>query len=151
MRQKIRFEKNIKQGILTILESSEVDPGVVRPLLEEEYNLEEAANASKKGFESFCQLIRRRSFFPTTDMCEKLFAQSAAFLKNAKEEKLIIEYDDAEAFPSEEEFQLEDDVEIDKILEDDGDTEEDELKEIDSGAGEDTAKFTPEDTSEHEN
>ena len=153
MRQKIRFEKNIKDGILTILESSEVDPGVVRSLLEEEYNLEQVVKSSKEGFESFCQLIRRRSFFPTTDMCEKLFERSAAFLKNAKEEKLIIEYDDAEAFPSEEAFQLEDDVEIDKILEDDGDTNEDEIKEIDSGSGsgEDTAKFTPEDTSEHEN
>ncbi|MCF6249000.1 MAG: hypothetical protein L3J69_16830 [Desulfobacula sp.] len=151
MRQKIRFEKNIKAGILTILESSEVDPGVVRPLLEEQYDLEQAVKASEEGFDSFCGLIRRRSFFPTTDMCEKLFEKSAAFFKNAKEAKLIIEYDDAEAFPTEEEFQLEDDVEIDKILEGDGDTNEDELKEIDSGAGEDTAKFTPEDNSEHEN
>ena len=44
---------------------------------------------------------------------------------------------------------IDDDVEIDKILEDDGDTKEDEMKEIDSE--DDTPKFTPEDTSEHEN
>ena len=41
------------------------------------------------------------------------------------------------------------DVEIDKILEEDGETSEDEIKEIDSE--DDTPKFKPEDTSEHEN
>lgn len=149
MRQKIRFEKNIKDGILTILESSEVDPGVVRPLHEEDYSLDEAVEASGNGYEAFSSFIRRRTFFPTTDMCEKLFENTAAFFKNKKEEKIIIEYDDSEAFPTEEEFQLEDEVEIDKILEEDGDTKEDEIKEIDSE--DDTPKFKPEDTSEHEN
>ncbi len=149
MKQKIRFEKNIKDGILTILESSEVDPGVVRPLLEEEYDLDQVVKASAEGFEPFSRLIRRRSFFPTTDMCEKLFDNTTQFFKNKGEEKIIIEYDDSEAFPKEEEFQLEDEVELDKILEEDGETSEDEIKEIDSGG--DTPKFTPEDTSEHEN
>ncbi len=149
MRQKIRFEKNIKDGILTILESSEVDPGVVRPLLEEDYELDQVVKASAEGYESFSRLIRRRSFFPTTDMCEKLFDNTVKFFKNAGEEKIIIEYDDAEAFPKEEEFQLEEEVELDKILEEDGETSEDEIKEIDSGG--DNPKFTPEDTSEHEN
>lgn len=148
MRQKIRLEKNIKDGTLTILESSEVDPGVVRPLHEEDYQLEDVTKASGEGFAAFCGVVRRRSFFPTTDMCEKLYEQSIDFFKN-NEEKLIIEYDDAESFPSEEKFQLEDDVEIDKILEEDGDTNEDEMKEIDSE--DDTPRFTPEDTSEHEN
>ena len=73
MRQKIRFEKNIKSGILTILESSEVDPGVVLPLHEEDYNLEEVITASKDGYQAFTDLIRRRSFFPTSDLCAKLF------------------------------------------------------------------------------
>lgn len=149
MKQKIRFEKNFKTGVLTILESSEVDPGVVRPLHEEDYKLEEVVQASGKGFDSFSQLIRRRSFFPTADLCEKLYDHSIEFFKNDTEDKLIIEYDDAEAFPSEEEFQLDDDVELDKILEEDGDTNEDEIKEIDSI--DDTPRFTPEDTSEHEN
>lgn len=149
MKQKIRFEKNIKDGILTILESSEVDPGVIRPLHEEEYELDQVADASTKGLEAFCGLIRRRSFFPTADLSEKLFENTIEFLKNDAEEKLVIEYDDSEAFPNEEEFQLDDDVELDKILEEDGDTNEDEIKEID--AGDDTPKFTPEDTSEHEN
>ena len=148
MRQKIRFEKNIKDGVLTILESSEVDPGIVRPLHEEDYNLEEAVKASSEGLKPFMQLIRRRSFFPTADLIEKLYESSKAFFKNA-DEKLIIEYDDSEAFPEGEEFQLDDDVELDKILEADGETSEDEIKEIDSG--DDTPRFTPEDTSEHEN
>ncbi|NOX35267.1 MAG: hypothetical protein GXP56_16310 [Deltaproteobacteria bacterium] len=150
MRQKIRFEKNIKDGILTVLESSEVDPGVVIPLLEEDYNLEEMVKASEKGFQDFSRLLRRRSFFPTSDLCIKLYETTIEFFKNKEEVKVIVEYDDSEAFPKEEKFRLEDeDVEIDKILEEDGDTKEDELKEIDSE--DDTPKFTPEDTSEHEN
>jgi len=150
MRQKIRFEKNIKNGILTILESSEVDPGVVLPLHEEDYNLEEAVAASNSGYQAFTDLIRRRSFFPTSDLCEKLFEGTKEFFNNPNEETIIIEYDDVEAFPKEEEFHLEDeDVELDKILEEDGTTDEDEMKEID--AKDDTPKFTPEDTSEHEN
>ena len=150
MRQKIRFEKNIKDNILTILESSEVDPGVVMPLLEEDYDLEKTIKASNDSLLSFSQSIRTRGFFPTSDLCAKLFETTKAFFKNEAEEIIIVEYDDIEAFPKEEKFQLEDeDVELDKILEEDGDTKEDEMKEIDSE--DDTPKFTPEDTSEHEN
>jgi len=150
MKQKVRFEKNIKDGILTILESSEVDPGVVMLLHEEEYNLEEMIQASEQGCEEFITLMRRRSFFPARDMAEKLFQKTTSFFTDKAEEKLIVEYNDIEAFPSEEEFHLEDDdVELDAILEEDGDTKEDEMKEIDSE--DDTPKFTPEDTSEHEN
>ena len=148
MRQTIRFEKNVKKNSLTIFESSEVDPGVVIKLLEEEYNLDEMVQASKKGYQVFTQALRKKSFFPTSDCCAKLFDNSMEFFKKKKEIELVIEYDDIEAFPGEEEFLL-DDVEIDKILEDDGDTKEDEMKEIDSE--DDTPKFTPEDTSEHEN
>jgi hypothetical protein len=150
MKQKIRFEKNNKEGILTILEYSEVDPGVVLLLHEEEYNLKEMIQASKQGKEAFIPLMRRRSFFPTLDMAVKLVEKTINFFKEKAEEKIIVEYNDIEAFPSEDEFHLEDDdVELDSILEEDGDTKEDEIKEIDSE--DDTPKFTPEDTSEHEN
>ncbi|CCK81552.1 hypothetical protein [Desulfobacula toluolica] len=150
MRQKIRFEKNIKTGVLTILESSEVDPGVVMPLLEEDYDLQDVIKASDEGLRAFSKSIRRRGFFPTTDLCIKLFENTKEFFKNEAEEKIVIEYNDVEAFPKEEKFQLDDDdVELDKLLEEDGDTKEDEMKEIDDG--DDTPIFTPEDTSEHEN
>jgi hypothetical protein len=150
MKQKIRFEKNIKDGILTILESSEVDPGVVMVLHEEDYDLAEITQASKDGLSEFVAQLRRRSFFPAKDMIEKLYNGSVAFFKDAAEEKLIIDYNDVEAFPGEEAFQLEDDdVELDALLEEDGDTKEDEMKEIDSE--DDTPVFKPEDTSEHEN
>jgi len=149
MRQKIRFEKDLKANVLTVLESSEVDPGVVMPLLEETYDLGEMAKASKEGFEAFCQLFRRRSFFPTADMSEKMYENTKDFFKNKDELTLTVEYDDAEAFPQEAEFKLDDDVEIDKILEEDGDSKEDEIKEIDSD--DDTPNFKPEDISEHEN
>jgi len=149
MRQKIKFLKNFKKNSLTVFESSEVDPGIVIMLLEEEFNLDEMVQASKKGYQVFTQALRKKSFFPTSDCCAKLFDGSIEFFKNKKEIELVIEYDDIEAFPGEEEFLIDDDVEIDKILEDDGDTKEDEMKEIDSE--DDTPKFTPEDTSEHEN
>ena len=150
MRQTMRFEKNIKKNILTIFESSEVDPGVVILLIEEEYDLKEMIKASAEGFQVFSQALRKRSFFPASDCCFKLFEKSREFFKNKKEDKIVIEYNDIEAFPKEEEFQIEaDDVEIDKILEEDGDTKEAEIKEIDSE--DDTPKFKPEDNSEHEN
>lgn len=150
MKQKIRFEKNLKTGILTMLESSEVDPSVVMPLHEEEYSLEEMANASVEGDWAFSQLLRRRSFFPTSGLCTKLYENTIEFFKDETADHIVIEYDDAEAFPKEKEFVLEDeDVELEKILEEDGTTDDDEIKEIDSG--DDNLKFTPEDTSEHEN
>ncbi len=149
MRQTIRFEKNVKNKSVTIFESSEVDPGVVIMLLEQEYDLNILSQASKQGYLSFTKAIRTKSFFPTSDCCAKLFDQSKDFFKKKKEEKLEIEYDDIEAFPNEEEFLMDDDVELDKILEEDGDTKEDEIKEIDSE--DDTPKFKPDDISEHEN
>ena len=150
MRQKIRFEKNVKTGKVIILESSEVDPSVVLLLHEEEYSLEEMIKASAGGVLPFSTLMRKRSFFPTSDLCNKLFENTIDFFKNDAETKIIIDYNDIEAFPKEEKFQLEDeDVEIDKILEEDGETSQNEIKEIDSE--DDTPKFTPEDTSEHEN
>ncbi len=150
MKQKIRFEKNIKDGILTVMESSEVDPGVVQLLLEEEYDLGEMAEASKAGMDAFIAALRRRSFFPARDLSEKLFNTTADFFTDPEAEKLVVEYNDTEAFPGEEDFHLEDDdVELDALLEEDGDSKEDEMKEIDSD--DDRPKFTPEDTSEHEN
>ncbi len=131
-------------------ELSEVDPGVVQPLIKEAYELETVAEASKEGIDAFIAAIRRRSFFPTRDLCEKLFDHTVAFFTDPDADKVVVEYNDTEAFPGEEEFQLdEDDVELDALLEEDGDTKEDEMKEIDSD--DDRPTFTPEDTSEHEN
>ncbi|WP_022667940.1 hypothetical protein [Desulfospira joergensenii] len=150
MRQKMTFERNIKDGILTVLELSEVDPGVVMPLHEEDYDLREIVEASGQGLEQFKAVLRRKSLFPTHDLCAKLFEGTKGFFKNESEEKITIEYNDTESFPVEEEFHLEEsDVELDALLDEDGDTKEDEIKEIDSE--DDTPKFTPEDTSEHEN
>ena len=150
MKQKFRFEKNTKKTILTMLESSEVESGVVIHLIEEEYDLDTMINASENGYLSFTQALRKKSFFPSSDCCAKLFENSIDFFKNRHEEKIIIEYDDIEAFPAEEEFLVDDDdVGLDQLLENDGDSKEDEIKEIDSE--DDTPKFTPEDTSEHEN
>jgi hypothetical protein len=150
MKQKIRFEKNIKEGKLIILESSEVDPGIVMPLLEEEYSLDGVIKASAEGFNAFKQFVRRKSFFPTAEVCMKLFTGTVEFFKNETDQIVIIECDDADAFPKEEKFILEEeDVELDQILEEDGETSEDEIKEIDEGEG--SLRYSPEDISEHEN
>jgi hypothetical protein len=150
MKQRIRFEKNVKDKILTVLESSEVDPGVMMPLHEETYDLAQMGTAAQTGLDAFTQLLRRRSFFPTRDLCVKLHEETAAFFKDETLEKVIVEYKDSETLPAEEEFRLEDeDVELDALLDEDGDSKEDEIKEIDDE--DDTPRFTPEDTSEHEN
>lgn len=150
MRQIIRFDKNTQKNVLKVLESSEVDPGVVMPLHEEEFVLEEVTTASKEGLDAFRGAIRRRSFFPTASMCEKLYQQVAPFFASDETDTITVEYDDVDFFPQKEEFQLEsEDVELDKILEKDGTSEEDEMREIDSE--DDTPRFKPEDTSEHEN
>ncbi|PIE60965.1 MAG: hypothetical protein CSA29_05730 [Desulfobacterales bacterium] len=150
MKQNIRFEKDVNKGRITLTELSEVDPGVVQPLIEEAYDLEVVAAASKQGLEAFIEALRRRSFFPTRDLCEKLFDHTTEFFTDPDAEKIVVEYNDTEAFPGQEEFQLEeDDVELDALLEEDGDTKEDEMKEIDSD--DDRPTFTPDDTSEHEN
>ncbi|WP_024335569.1 hypothetical protein [Desulfotignum balticum] len=150
MKQKIRFEKNVKDGKLTVLESSEVDPGVIMPLHEETYDLAQMMAAATEGLEPFAQMLRRRTFFPTRDLCIKLFEETVDFFTDETQDKVIVEYLDAETLPDEEEFQLEDDdVELDALLDEDGDSKEDEIKEIDDE--DDTPRFTPEDTSEHEN
>ncbi|NWH04586.1 hypothetical protein HXW94_06210 [Desulfobacter latus] len=150
MKQKIRFEKNIKDNILTVLESAEVDPGVVLPLHEEDYDLDAISAACKEGFDAFLAVFRRRSFFPTRDLSERLFENAVDFFADPETDKMVIDYNDVDTLPGEEDFSLEEeDVEIDSLLDEDGDTKEDEIKEIDSE--DDTPKFTPEDTSEHEN
>jgi hypothetical protein len=150
MKQKIRFEKNNKDGVLTVLESSEVDPGVMMPLHEETYDLAQMTTAAKEGLEAFSLMLRRRTFFPTRDLCVKLFEETAEFFGDDTQDKVIVEYLDSETLPDEEEFHLEDDdVELDALLDEDGDSKEDEIKEIDDE--DDTPRFTPEDTSEHEN
>ncbi|WP_320040963.1 hypothetical protein [uncultured Desulfobacter sp.] len=150
MKQKIRFEKNIEDNILTVLESAEVDPGVILPLHEEDYDLEAISAACNEGFDQFLAVFRRRSFFPTRDLSEKLFESAVEFIADPESDKLVIDFNDVDTLPGEEDFSLEDDdVELDELLDEDGDTKEDEMKEIDSE--DDTPKFTPEDTSEHEN
>ncbi len=150
MKQKIRFEKNIKDNILTVLESAEVDPGVMLALHEEDYDLDAISQACKEGLKAFLAVFRRRSFFPTRDLSEKLFENAIGFLADPESDKMVIDYNDVDTLPGEEDFSLEDDdVELDALLDEDGDTKEDEIKEIDSE--DDTPRFTPEDTSEHEN
>ena len=150
MKQKIRFDKNIKDNILTVLESAEVDPGVVMPLHEEDYDLDAVSQACSQGLAAFLAVFRRRTFFPTRDMSEKLFEKAVAFFADSESDKMELEYNDIDTLPGEEDFRLEDDdVEIDALLDEDGDSKEDEIKEIDSD--DDTPRFTPEDTSEHEN
>ncbi len=150
MKQKIRFEKNVKDNIMTVLESSEVDPGVVMPLHEEKYDLAQMTKAAQEGLEPFTRMLRRRSFFPTRDLCVKLHEETGDFFTDQALEKVIVEFKDSETLAEEEEFVLEDeDVELDALLDEDGDSKEDEIKEIDSD--DDTPRFTPEDISEHEN
>ncbi len=154
MRTKIRFDRNVQTedqaDELIVLESSEVDPGVVMNMQEETYDLAFITAAHKKGFHSFQSALRRRGFFPAHEIMEKLFQETKDFFQDESQKSIVVEYNDVESLPDEDEFLLDDtDVELDELLDEDGDTKEDEIKEIDSE--DDTPRFTPEDTSEHEN
>ncbi len=149
MKHRFTFEPDYKNGILTVLESGEVDPGVYQPLHEESYNLNEVKDAIAAGLEEFIRIFRRKNFFPFRDLCVKFYGSLPEFIGDENQKKLVLEYDDAEAFPKIEIPFEDDDVELETLLDEDGDTKEDEIKEIDDE--DDTPRFMPEDISEHEN
>ena len=151
MRRKFRIEKDDKNDALVILESGEVDPGEYLALHEEKYALDEIKEAAQAGFQTFTETVRRRNFFPTSDLCGKLYDNVKPFLSDESENKLVLDYDDAEALPieGEEEFGDEEEgVELDELLGEDNDLGEDDIKEIDGD--DDTPQFQPDDDSEHE-
>ncbi len=145
MRYKFTFEKNVKEDVLKIFEAGEVDNNFV-VMYEGSSGLKELQNASKAGAEQFIAKLRRKNFFPNTLVANKLYETTLDFFASKSEEKIVIEYADAETLVTEEE---EEEVEVDDLLSSEGDTSEDEIKEIDTE--DDTPKFKPEDNSEHEN
>lgn len=149
MKHRFMFETDSKNGILTALESGEVDPGVYLPLHEESYNINEIKASIAAGLEEFIQAFRRKNLFPVRDLCIKFYGSLPAFLEDETQKKLVLEYDDAESFPKIEIPFEDDDVELEALLDEDGDTKEDEIKEIDDE--DDTPRYMPEDISEHEN
>ena len=152
MRRKFRIDKDEKNEALTILESGEVGPGEYLALHEETYSLSEIKEALESGGQAFKEKVRRRNFFPTSDLCGKLYQQMTPFLSDESENKLVMDYDDAEALPIEEEEELEEEeegVELDELLGgDSSDLAEDDIEEIDGD--DDTPQFQPDDNSEHE-
>jgi len=151
MRRKFRIEKDEKKEALIILESGEVDPGVYVALHEEKYALDEIKEALEAGPQAFTEAVRRRNLFPTSDLCGKLYDHIKPFLSEESEDRIVLDYDDAEALPAEgdDEFgEEEEDVELDELLGEDNDLGEDDIKEIDGD--DDTPKFQPDDDSEHE-
>lgn len=151
MRRKFRIEKDDKNDALTILESGEVDPGEYLALHEEKYALDEIKKAVESGGQAFTEAVRRRNFFPTSDLCGKLYDNVKPFLSDKSEDKLVLDYDDAEALPTEEEEEFgeeEEGVELDELLGEGSELGEDEIKEID--ADDDTPQFQPDDDSENE-
>ena len=151
MRRKFRIEKDEKNEALIILESGEVDPGVYVALHEEKYALDEIKRALESGLQAFTEAVRRRNLFPTSDLCGKLYDHIKPFLSDESEDRIVLDYDDAEALPVEEDDEFdeeEEEVELDELLGEDNDLGEDDIKEIDGD--DDTPKFQPDDDSEHE-
>lgn len=151
MRRKFRIEKDEKNNSLIIMESGEVDPGDYLALHEEKYALDEIKKALESGIQAFTEAVRRRNLFPTSDLCGKLYDNIKPFLSDDSEDKIVLDYDDAEALPAEEDDEFgeeEENVELDELLGEDNGLGEDEIKEIDGD--DDTPKFQPDDDSEHE-
>lgn len=160
MKQQFAFEKDLEKGTIILSESAETDPGSFMQLHQEEYSLEAMIEAGEKGCDAFVELLRRKNLFPPVDLAVKLFEAAAPFLADEGETKLLMEYADSDSFPvpgkPEEEAEKKDEdgdvdevVELDALLEVDGDVTEDEIKEIDSDDV--NIKFQPDNDSEHEN
>lgn len=151
MRQKFTFEIDAKKGRLTLSESAEADPGTFLKLHFEEYGLDEMKEAAAKGKDTFIEILRRKNLFPSLFLAEKLFGAFGSLIAEGGE-KLVMDYDDIDSFPSPEaaEAEEDEDVELDELLStDDSDLSEDDIKEIDSD--DDTPKFRVDDNSEQEN
>ncbi|MBI9093036.1 MAG: hypothetical protein JEZ12_27810 [Desulfobacterium sp.] len=151
MRQKFTFEIDAKKGKLTLSESAEADPGTFLKLHFEEYDLEEMKAVAVKGQDAFIEILRRKNLFPSLFLAEKLFGAFTSLIAEGGE-KLVMDYDDIDSFPSLEvaEAEEDEDVELDKLLStDDNDLSEDDIKEIDPE--DDTPKFQIDKNSEQEN
>ena len=149
MKQYMEFKKNIEEGKLIIRESGEVDPGVIVPLIEEEYILDLMTKASAEGLHTFRQRLRTRSFFPSTSASAKFFEKTVEFFKG-DDISITVSYDDNEDLPKEETYFPDDAIELDHLLAEDGEASEDELKEIDDSTDA-PLRYSPEDISEEEN
>ncbi len=145
MRYKFTFEKNTKEDVLSVFEAGEVDNDFVI-MYEGTYALKEMTEASKTSAEQFITKLRSKNFFPDARVAAKLYETTLEFFSKKSEEKIVVNYEDVESLVTEEEE--EEEVEVEDLLKDDGDTSEDEIKEIDTE--DDTSKFKPEDNSEHE-
>ncbi len=155
MKQKFRFEIDHDNDILTLFESAEADAGIFFPVHNEKYGLKEIKDiVYGEGREAFIEKLRKKNLFPPYDLASKLFDAVKEFFESGTESKLVVDYDDAESFPVlEEEIEdeleeLDEIVEVDKLLVEDGSVSEDDIKEIDSD--DDTPKFKIEDNSEFE-
>ncbi len=155
MKQKFRFEIDHDNDTLTLFESAEADAGTFFPVHNEKYGLKEIKDiVYEEGRDAFIDKMRKRNLFPPFDLASKLFDAVKELFEGGTENKCVVDYDDAESFPMMKE-EIEDDiedideiVEVDKLLVEDGSVSEDDIKEIDSD--DDTPVFKIEDNSEFE-
>ncbi len=163
MKQKFTFEIDNSKGSLTLSEAGEIDTGSFAKLHEETYSLEEMKDAMKEAIRTgqpafFIEKMRRKNLFPPDDLAIKLFKFAKEMFQDEAAEKTVVEYEDTEAFPidddslnyDEEEEDDDDDVEVtDMLKEDPDDVSEDDIKDI--NPADDTPKVMPDDDSEYEN
>lgn len=158
MKQKFTFKVDQSQGILTLSEAAEADPGTFISVHEESYDLEEMRVAAQEGQSYFIEKMRRRNLFPPFDLAIKLFESASEMFNKEPLEGIVVEYEDIDGLPLLDHEVVdfghlddeEEDPEIEDLLKDDpDDLSEDDIKEIDSD--DDTPRFLPDDDSEHEN
>ena len=147
MRYKFTFEKNTKEDVLNVSEAGEIDNGFA-VMYEGASSLKEIQKASKAGAEEFFTTLRRKNFFPGTPIMTKLYESTLEFFADKSQDKIVVDYEDAETLAQPQPEEEVEEVNVDGLLADDDNTSDDAIKEIDTE--DDTPKFKPEDNSESE-
>lgn len=155
MKQKFTFIMDEEKNTVILQEAAETDPGSFLTVHEETYPLDEITAAAGKGVDAFVEMARRKNMFPPRDLMERLFETFSDALEQGAQGPVVMDYEDIDAFPDEEEEIPDgDDADVDELEEllkddDEDDLSEDDIKEIDGD--DDTPRFQTDDDSEHEN
>jgi hypothetical protein len=140
MKQKYIIQYGEGKNQLIVREMAELDKGLMSVLFEETLELAHLEQAVKSDRNTLINAIRTPSFYPTAPCAEKLADAIKAFIRAKNTPSVEVIFDDAEFLAKEtaektDSDDADDGVEIDKLLDEDADTynqDEEDIKAISS-------------------